>query len=465
MSHHRSSWIGFTALALVLACTDGPMGPTAHEPGASGVVSTLVPGPASAHVGADILHFLPPVMPQAPQPEFDRSLAEWIAVHVCAYDGPDCVEVTRFDAESPGSRRVRLSENHYLTTWSTEGLGIGMYRLHISVAGLDVGGLDLRVQRGWITNMLTGASLGRVGRTLPVAFRIDADPAVRARVMTEIGATSVEIAGQLHAEFGSDEADISALLYTEGFDASATGEALKLTFPDVTPEVAGTAMFEAGYEPVDVAHSLYDWWKANSPVIIPLLEAFGLTPEDVAWAVVDVYDFTAEQLVEALAAAEWGVDKVARGLDYVFSLEGHEIIDILAASGEWTVTQIVGGLHEGLNWSKEAIAWAIGESGITAEDAMAALETVFVLGAQGMLALVEASDWADEQIVKALDAVYNFGAGPLAAFLKAAGWTASKVSVGLQYAGYASSAVTNAIENAWGEASDWYCRNVGWPFC
>ena len=465
MSPHRSSWIGFTALALVVACSDGPVGPTAPELGVSGGVSNLVPGPANAHVGADILHFLPPLMPQTPRTEFDRSLVEWVAVHVCEYHGADCVEITRFDAESSEPRRVRLSGNHYHATWSTEGLGAGMYRLHVTVAGLDVGGLNLMVQRGWILNTVTGASLGRVGRTVPVAFRIDADPAVRARVMREIGATSVEIAERLNAEFGSDVPDISALLYTEGFDASATGEALKLTFPDVTPEVAGTAMFEAGYEPVDVAHSLYDWWKANSPVVIPLLEAFGLTPEDVAWAVVDVYDFTAEQLVEALAAAEWGIDKVARGLDYVFSLEGHEIIDILEASGEWTVEQIVRGLNEGLNWSKEAIAWAIRESGITAEDAMAALETVFELGAQGMLALVEAADWADEQIVKALDAVYEFGAGPLAEFLKAAGWTANKVSVGLQYAGYAASAVENAIGNAWKEASDWYCRNVGWPFC
>lgn len=408
MSSVARRCFGLAAVLLLAACADDPLSPVVPDLDHTGIVADELPAPpADDSQDGEILHFLPPLMPQTGDFEFDRTLLDWVAVHICLEADDDCTEVAHFDASGKGFERIRLSDSHYHGAWSTRGAGPGTYWIRVMVGELKVGALALAVDdRGRIWNVATGARLGRNARTIPIAFRIDADPAVRAHVMAAAGATSEEIAEQLNAEFGSDETQVAALLHDEGFGPVETGGAIQATYPEVSSEDAGIAMWEGGYDGHDVARALYEVWLEESPVIVPLLAFFGYTPEDVAAIVVDVYEYLAPEFAEAMYYAGVGAEYVIRGL-----------------------------------------------------------EAVYDVGAAGAAELADEAGWARDQIVAGLDIVYPIGADALAATLKGIGWTADQVSAGLQLAGYGANAVTNAIEDAWEEASDWYCDNVGWPFC
>lgn len=276
------------------------------------------------------LHVLPPVGAKGgPNTgeirNFDKTLTEYLTVSVWQVIGDDdYVQVAEFTSEKTGrgSRYLKLQETQYRVNWRIRnGNKDNEYLIHFTVADLNIGYVTyvpkVRPARNSTTSLLsserTVSSRGKLWRrTVPIKFRIDNHPAIRARVLNEQGFSALEVAWVLVNEFQLGSSDVAQILTDEGYDVIEIGEILRDVFGTGPQEVAQILSNTGSYSATEIAQVLID--------------VFGLGDDalEVAGILKDL-GFTASQIQDAL--------KETLGLDVA------EIVNILETLG-FTVEEL-----------------------------------------------------------------------------------------------------------------------------
>lgn len=198
------------AALLVVGSLLGAATPAAAitDPAAAGTGSE----PAGAIQLADFgepFHFLAPLGAEAGDPaKFDASLLDGLIVTTCRVEGTACTEVKTLTSASSLSERLRIGmtngkPSYYLANWDVSKLKLEPYtfRVTVTVAQLELGSIDVGP-----------ATYKSFGRTWPIKFRIENNPTIRIRVLTDAGKGPGQIANAIRLEFGICGDELAQLL-------------------------------------------------------------------------------------------------------------------------------------------------------------------------------------------------------------------------------------------------------------
>jgi len=158
----------------------------------------FVPAPsAEIKPVSSALHVLPPVGDDPGNKKaLDRTLTDFLKVQMCERTSGEGCTIVGESTSSSGFRssRLRLLGKLYRTIWrppfghsNPKGQKEKEFEIHFIVAGLEVGFINYQSHRA---NVL-----------LPIQFRIDNHPVIRARVLYAQGFTATQVAGVLIEEF------------------------------------------------------------------------------------------------------------------------------------------------------------------------------------------------------------------------------------------------------------------------
>ena len=178
--------------------------------------------PAAAHVPSDLnsnsFHFLEPLAPRSGDPtKFDASLLSYLSAEVCRVTATDCVVVKTFTSRTTTSEQLRIETNggwtYYIANWDTQKANLNnkTYRVRVLFAGLQLGSLDL-----------TPDVYTRFGRTWPIKFLIEKDPALHVRLVRWLGQSCSKAASVLKLEFNFSASETAMLLAADPTPCSAS---------------------------------------------------------------------------------------------------------------------------------------------------------------------------------------------------------------------------------------------------
>ncbi len=168
-----------------------------------------------------VLNVLPPLGANAGDPDdFDPTLTDFLAVTVCEVETVGgCATVREFGPQrhpGGGLDYIKLQNHHYHVNWDVaRSDATKEFEIQFAVAGL------------WIGHI---ACSPPTGLTVPIKFRIDNHPRIRARVMREQGYDATEITIALRDEFGLSKDEIAAILLAEDFSRVEIGQAIVVVF-------------------------------------------------------------------------------------------------------------------------------------------------------------------------------------------------------------------------------------------
>lgn len=177
---------------------------------ASGALTGQAPAAlgAGASATSSPLHFLEPLAPASGDPaRFDGSLLDALVVSICRIEVAGCQELKTITSASSLSERLRIGKDqtgsYYIANWDTSKLKLPpfSYRVGVSLEGLALGSID--VEPGEYKSF---------GRTWPIRFRVDRDPAIHVRLLRADGQSASQVADVLRREFGLGPDEVRALL-------------------------------------------------------------------------------------------------------------------------------------------------------------------------------------------------------------------------------------------------------------
>jgi hypothetical protein len=214
MKIFRSRMLNLVGI-LLLVTTAATMGPTSRVAEASLEAITYQPtssaprvfGPGLENVSA--FHFLDPIAPSSGDPsKFDPAYLDYLLVEVCRVDSSGCTFIKSFTAQTPGSEKLRIATDRhgsiYIANWETSKSNFNnraTYRVTVSAAGIELGSVDL-----------TPDIYSTFGRTWPIKFMIEKDPALRVRLFRSLGKSCSQAASMLRLDFGLEEEEVVFLL-------------------------------------------------------------------------------------------------------------------------------------------------------------------------------------------------------------------------------------------------------------
>jgi hypothetical protein len=157
-------------------------------------------------------HFLEPLAPRSGEPtKFDASLLNYLVVEVCEENGSTCTVDKTFTAQSSSSTQLRIETtgkdgSYYIANWDTSKFNLNRktYMVRVSIADLELGSIEL-----------TPDVYLKFGRTWPIKFLVEKDPAIRVRLMRSLRKSASQIAAALKNEFGLGPSDITNLLLND----------------------------------------------------------------------------------------------------------------------------------------------------------------------------------------------------------------------------------------------------------
>ncbi len=219
------------------------------------------------------LHVLPPVgVALKDAGASDETLLAFLKVTVCEVrSGGDCIVVAEFTAQGtsdPGHDTLKLLDHHYSVNWDApKAFKKAEYEIHVAVANLEVG--------------FVGYSPMKKG-TVPIKFRIDDHPRIRARVLHEQGLCMVIIARAIQEEFDLELDDLATVLHDE-FLGSFPDRDLKVWIARALRLVGGAA--PQVYEILKDLFDINDPTEAQIKELQDVLLEAGFTEEEVFYAV------------------------------------------------------------------------------------------------------------------------------------------------------------------------------------
>jgi len=232
----RSRVVALFALLLLAlgGCDDynPPTGPVAVGPAIEANLAAFdlpVPDPQ-----VQFFFFRPPLAPHAaPTADFDATLLPFLRVDVCANAGPACVPIASFtEAAARGADRIRLQGNHhYMVNWGATPPTVdpgSVVRVRVTVADLEIGSVTVALVGGKKAGPVPDADVvATAGRAIPITFRIEDNPFLRAHVLRSIGFTASQTAQALVDEFGINSATNAVVLHSVGYPEFDVATAIK----------------------------------------------------------------------------------------------------------------------------------------------------------------------------------------------------------------------------------------------
>lgn len=221
MKKFKQSVIAMSVLVTATAAIALSMSPItrAHFTGAvrSGVPAFLLDTLASgssilgqdALASTDSFHFLEPIAPSSGDPEkFDRSLLNYLAVEICEVGSDRCALIKRFTAQDTNAEQLRIEStgsygSYYIANWDTLRVNLNnkTYRVRVTLGDLELNAIDLTPER-----------YNTFGRTWPIKFLIEKDPALRLRLLRSLSRSCSQAASILKNEYGLTAEETALLL-------------------------------------------------------------------------------------------------------------------------------------------------------------------------------------------------------------------------------------------------------------
>lgn len=251
------------------------------------------------------LHVLPPIDEPSGGKPFDKTLLDHLLVTICApaADG-SCTAVEEFTGQSgQDDERIRLLGGHYQINWDVDkSEGGKVYEVRFSVAGMEIGFATVAPE---------------AGRTLPIKFRIDNNPQIRAHA--------------LHVE-GYDAADIGAVLRDEfGLGADTIAQLLKNECATTRQEISQILM-DLGFPYRDIAHALKEVYGQTADAVAKLLKDLGATASETATALIASYG-SGTDWVQSLAFADYSAVEIGVALRDIGNMSAEEAVASLYQHG------------------------------------------------------------------------------------------------------------------------------------
>jgi hypothetical protein len=193
---------------------------TTSAPGAAhAAVWSSLPAPVSTSPSPGAFRFITPIapLPHDPTANLDAGLLQYLTVTICRVEGVTCTGVKAFHWQGPTSERLRVMTaprygSYFIANWDTRGFPLddATYRIAVDASGILLGSIDL-----------PAAAYRQLGRTWPIKFIVEQDPALRAQVIHASGGSMWEVAAELMADLGTCGDDLQAILGTIFPDAPA----------------------------------------------------------------------------------------------------------------------------------------------------------------------------------------------------------------------------------------------------
>ncbi len=262
---------------------------------------TLVPtAPANAQMPEGpcnsptwVLHILQPL--ERHPVDFDPTLLDFLTVSVCAVNAQDeCTIVNEFTAAGKPPQSIRLQEEFYHVNWKPSQSLLGrQFEIRFDVAGLQV---------GFVTYNPTSPE------TLPIKFRINNHPVIRARVLHEQGIQATQVAHVLADEFGLGATETTLILSNEGYGVVAIANALLEVFAAADRDAAGI-LKAAGFSAMDVGRALWDAYIIqNGQDAAQILKDVGYSCIEVTGVLWYAFDLRGKDALHVLNAIDCALD-------------------------------------------------------------------------------------------------------------------------------------------------------------
>ena len=168
------------------------------------------------------LHILPPLEESSGDKDmFDSTLIDFLTISVCEIsDEENCLPIEEHTScdRRRGLNCIWAQNYQYHLNWKPDAVDAGKtVEIHFAVADLELGFLKYQINSP---------------RTVPMKFRIDNHPLIRARIMHENGSTAAETTEQLINEFnlGEDILCITKILMVAGYSCKEIAFVLKDEF-------------------------------------------------------------------------------------------------------------------------------------------------------------------------------------------------------------------------------------------
>lgn len=466
----------------------------------------------------DPVTFLPPLGNGFASGDFDESLVEYLTVSVYQKIDQEWVLIQEYTSELSGSERLRLAGNHYQVNWhevlglgdsasgkanapgqskepgeAAEGKGgalSGEYRIVVSVAGLEVGNIDV-VAGGNHDTSTEGAAAGPEAEnidvvaagdsdtstegvivnergSIPIKIAVDNSAEIRARVLTEQGYGASDIARMLRAEFDLVAAETAQLLVNEGHSAQAIGLALKDVY-NLDAEDCAQILKAVGFAAEATAAVMAGVYARSAFQTAQIMSSIGYHMAEIhnglkaVWASLTTGDilqffkdlsYTADEVILFLHyGLQWTVAQVLEGIA-VFNDWVNEAADWLYYGLQWTEAQIIAGLAAAgflmvdiAGWLRDGLAW-------TGDQIIAGLKAAGYFMGDIAQWLGDGLSWTGEQIIAGLtQAGYALQEVGLY-FYSALNWTAEAFADALDALGYAAEAIVNVMTDIWDVTQD-----------
>jgi hypothetical protein len=241
-------------------------------PGTSLSCAPIAPTPPSVSNVSPVstaLHFLPPLAHEGGDPQnLDRSLLDYLEVRPCDVNTTNCQALASLTSvavkhEADG---IDLKNKKYQVNWNIAKADRGKQaQIQIRVAGLLIDGIPHAIN---------------APSTLPVQFRVDNHPRIRARVLHEQGQSAMEITDALLAEFHLSGFDLVLLLHDEDFISVDIAAAIKGAL-GATPDEITAWMRDAHIRAAEIARALFAVYGQSSNEVAGTLRGAGVTAADV----------------------------------------------------------------------------------------------------------------------------------------------------------------------------------------
>jgi len=240
------------------------------------------------------LHVLPPIGENSgDKNNLDETIIDYLTVSVWQVMGEDdYLQLAEFTSQKQnrGLDYIKLQGDKYHVNWDIAKEDIGKeFLIHFTVANLSI---------GYVTYM------PKVGKTLPIKFRIDNHPAIRARILNEQGFTAFEVTSALIDEFQLGAGEIAQVLADERYDVFVIGEILRDIFGASPQEAAQLLSNTDSYSAQDIAQVLMDVFglSGDALTVSQILKEVGFSASQIMDVLKDKFGLDTAEIVNILSA-------------------------------------------------------------------------------------------------------------------------------------------------------------------
>ena len=226
---------------------------------------------------------------------FDRTLLEALRLSVAEVRSDGSLNLVSVFRPGSGINSIQLRMGFYQLLWHPAPGQTGKtFRVTVSVADLDLAFDEFRLT---------------TPHALPIKFRIDDHPVIRARVLRQAGATAAEIVTRLLAEFALQPGEVARVLSEEPISILELGEGLRDGLPG-GPAIVTQALRDGGLSSTTTLEILAAVFGLTGEESISIMRLAGYPATDVWQALEDIFDWNLTKIEIELLKGGFSDDEV-----------------------------------------------------------------------------------------------------------------------------------------------------------